>query len=385
MTFHVNLYSNIASHYRKWLWTKLLCAKGVHLNIFYGDKGDTGIDEIDFSDPEFYQYKNRIKRIKNYWLSKKAVIWQKGVVSSCTKDQIDSAIFVGDMYCISTWIASIICRIRKIQVVFWGHGLYGSEGKLKLFVRKTFYQLAHKHLLYERKAKKLMIKQNFKKDDLYIVFNSLDYDTHCNLRSQFQNLTKADVFPFFVDPSLPVIVFIGRLTKVKKLKLLLEAAIQLNSESKNVNLVIIGDGPERVFLEKLAKDGLDEEWVYFTGSCYEEEIISRYVSKAELCVSPGNVGLTAIHSLSLGTPVATHNNMNNQMPEAEAITDGVNGFFFNENDVNDLKDKIQTWLTNKKDRAELRERCFKIIDQFYNPYYQLSTFNRLFNNKKPEI
>ena len=44
-------------------------------------------------------------------------------------------------------------------------------------------------------------------------------------------------------------------------------------------------------------------------------------------VSPGNVGLTAIHSLSYGTPVLTHNNFNNQMPEVESIQPGFNGYF----------------------------------------------------------
>ena len=37
------------------------------------------------------------------------------------------------------------------------------------------------------------------------------------------------------------------------------------------------------------------------------KIISKYLYYADICVSPGNVGLTAIHSLTYGTPVNSQN------------------------------------------------------------------------------
>ena len=49
-------------------------------------------------------------------------------------------------------------------------------------------------------------------------------------------------------------------------------------------------------------------------------------------VSPGNTGLNAVHALSYGTPVATHNNFNKQMPEAAVVEDQITGFLFNENE-----------------------------------------------------
>ena len=49
---------------------------------------------------------------------------------------------------------------------------------------------------------------------------------------------------------------------------------------------------------------------------------------SDLTVSPGNIGLTAIHSLSYGTPVCSHSNFNNQMPESEAIINFEKWFFF---------------------------------------------------------
>ena len=133
------------------------------------------------------------------------------------------------------------------------------------------------------------------------------------------------------------------------------------------------------------ENGLKKDWLHFTGACYDEEEIGRYLFVSDLCVSPGNVGLTAIHSLSLGTPVCTHSNMKDQMPEAEAITDGYNGILFEENNVQDLTLKIETWLKTNTDRVKIREQCYEIIDKYYNPTYQMSVINRLINNQPPEI
>ena len=64
------------------------------------------------------------------------------------------------MTIISTWIASFILRLRGVKVLFWGHGIYGNESLPKLLLRKIFLSLATHNLVYEERAKKLMIKLN---------------------------------------------------------------------------------------------------------------------------------------------------------------------------------------------------------------------------------
>ena len=87
-------------------------------------------------------------------------------------------------------------------------------------------------------------------------------------------------------------------------------------------------------------------------------------------VSPGNTGLNAVHALSYGTPVGTHNYFNKQMPEAAIIEDQQTGFFFNENDIDDLSLKIDFGLS-KFDFNLTRAERRRIIDEKYNPEYQI--------------
>ena len=106
----------------------------------------------------------------------KHLVFQLGVIRRCILNNTVNNIFLGYSKIISTWISIIISKIKGSNVILWTHGIYGNEGKLKLFVRKIFYRLADKLILYERRAKVKMIELGFDKNNLYVIFNSLNYE-----------------------------------------------------------------------------------------------------------------------------------------------------------------------------------------------------------------
>lgn len=375
--------TNIASLYRKSQWGLLLKNPNLDYHFYYGDNSSLGIKTINETEKPFLAHQNQLHKIRNLWIAKKYLIWQIGVISICMRTNAKMVILLGDFVTLSNWIATIVCRLRGVMVVHRGHGMYGDEKGLKLFLRKNYYKLANAHLLYERRAKKIMIEHGFKKEKLHIIFNSLDYGAHKKARERLTQYSKTNIYPFFKKSNLPTLIFVGRLTKVKKLDLLIEAVSHIQNSGIEINLLLVGDGPERANLETLSQQ-LTKNSIHFYGPCYDDRAIESLMGCADLCVSPGNVGLTAIHSLSYGTPVVTHNNYHNQMPESESIIDKRTGMFFEENNVGDLADKIKVWLASKKDRESLREECYKIIDQYYNPYYQVQVIENLVH-KNPAL
>ena len=183
---------------------------------------------------------------------------------------------------------------------------------------------------------------------------------------------------FFKNPKLKTILFLGRLTSVKKIDLLIKSVNKLNSKRVSFNLLIIGEGPQKNLLKKISKKGLEKGWIYFYGKTYNESVLSKLIYSSDLMVSPGNTGLNAVHALSYGTPVGTHNNFNNQMPEAGIIEDKRTGFFFNENDSDDLLLKIDLWFSRfniNLNRAERR----KMINEKYNSNYQIKEIQKALN------
>ena len=130
-------------------------------------------------------------------------------------------------------------------------------------------------------------------------------------------------------------------------------------------------------LISLADHLLNSKNFNFFGEVYDESTLSELIYNSDICISPGNIGLTAIHCLSYGTPVVSHSNFDNQMPEVESIIVNENGFLFKENDENDLANKILYWLNKKKIK---RENVRNIINEKYNPYYQKKIIDQLILN-----
>ena len=142
-------------------------------------------------------------------------------------------------------------------------------------------------------------------------------------------------------------------------------------------MLIIGDGEERQNLEKMTSQEMVRGTFHFTNAIYDPITLANMLYHSDLCVSPGNIGLMAIHALSYGTPVCTHSNFNNQMPEAEAIIEGENGFFFEEDSIESLISGISKWFEN--DNIPNKSKIRNIVDQFYNPSYQYEVFKNVVN------
>lgn len=365
-------FTNIFPHYRLAIWKSLLNSNNFDLEIFFSQKNPIGIhtpklQEV-FNDREISQ----LHFIKNYWIRNKVLIWQSKIVKTALFSEFDYLLLLGEMSILSSWISIFIAKLRGKKILLWTHGIYGNESSLKKYFRLLFLKQSDVIFLYENRAKSLLLQNGFQENSLAVVYNSLNYELFEKLYRRLLNTKKKEFITFFKDNSLPTIIFIGRLTKIKQLPILIEALKFSNYANSRYNLLIVGSGKYKKYLENTYKSFIDKGWLHFYGDCFDDNKTSELIYHSDLCVSPGNIGLTAIHSLSYGTPVASHNNLNNQMPEVEAIIDGENGFLFEENNSDDLANKIDNWFLNNSnpDKDVIR----KIIIDKYNPKYQMRIF-----------
>ena len=296
--------------------------------------------------------------------------FQKGVLRLVRKKEYSTYFMLGDVYCLSTWFLAIVlkCFYPRKRVYFWSHGWYGKEGVVKKYLKKMFFKLVDGTFLYGNYAKDLMLKEGFRADRLFVIHNSLDYERQLRLRGE---LRETGVFQRHFGNDCRNLIFIGRLTVVKRLDLLIEALKMLNDREARYNLTLIGDGVQKEKLQELVARYNLEGNVWFYGACYDDKVNAELIYNADLCVSPGNVGLTAMHVMVFGTPVATHDNFPYQMPEFEAIHEGETGTFFKYNDVGAMVDRINLWFSSCRDREKVRQACFCEIDRYWTPQYQM--------------
>lgn len=349
-------------HYRKGVILKLVDSD-VNEYYFFGQSGDyEGIRHLELDGKWNYSS----ARFKSMW----GMTWQSASVWVACSRKFDAIVYLGNPNFISAWVGAALARLLGKKVLFWTHGWLLKEKWFKARLRNLFLSLAHKVLVYNERARHLGIASGFPAERIVVIYNSLDYDTATQVYEAIER-GEASVNPrnFFSEPSWPLLICTARLTRLCRFDLLIEAAHQLTRRGLSVNILLIGDGPERAALECFARDkGLP---VHFFGACYSEAILGSLIHGADLTVSPGKVGLTAMHSLMYGTPVVTHSQMDDQMPEVEAIVDGLTGTFFRRGDVEDLARVIDGWLTAAPNRAEIRAACRRTITEKWNPANQV--------------
>lgn len=357
-----NIY-NFAAHYRQGIF-KLM--DDTFDCVWYFGKQNQDIKKMDYSI-----FKGAITEVETNTLG--GLTFQRGILQLLWK--YDRFLMLGDSRSFSTWLFLILAKFfpRK-KVYLWSHGFYGKESPLQDFIKKNIFKLADGIFLYNNYAREMMIAKGFAPHKLSVIHNSLDYDHQLSIRNK---ITASDIYQVHFKNNNPNLIFIGRLTKVKKLDMLLDAVKLLSNQGQAYNVTFVGDGTERAVLEQKTKDLDLENNVWFYGACYDEQTNAGLIYNADLCVAPGNVGLTAMHAMVFGTPVLTHNDFKWQMPEFEAVVPGKTGYFFIRNDVEDLAATINKWFSAEGyDRQSVRKVCFNEIDTSWNPYFQLEVLKK---------
>lgn len=349
---------NFAQHYRTDIFEAL--DNKLNIDFVFGDK------YLDVKKMDYSSLQNSVKEVRNITFG--PFMWQASTIKYAFKDY-DAFILLGAYLCVTTWIIAIIARLRRKKVYFWTHGWYGNEGFIKTIIKKAYHSLATKNFLYGDYAKNLMIEQGFQPDRLVTIHNSLSYDKQVERRKM---LSLNNLYQKHFGNNDPVVIFVGRLTPVKRLDILQKAQAICKDMRFNFNIVFIGEGQEKKKLEQYALEKELYERTWFYGACYDEAALSCLIYNADLCVAPGNIGLTAMHAMVYGCPCLTHNDFKWQMPEFESIVEGQTGAFFERGNVESLADSIIKWFEQQGHRREVvRQACFKEIDNNWNPHKQI--------------
>jgi glycosyltransferase involved in cell wall biosynthesis len=315
-----------------------------------------------------YDFKPGINVVRTNSFSWRHFNVQTNIFNGLLRNKISHCIFLGNPWFLSYWILTPILRLLGRKVYFWSHGwITQREPRLRGTVKHLFFRLPHALLLYGRRSKEIGISRGFSPERMYVINNSLDYSAQKKLFESLARSSQTELRNEFQVPlDRKVIICTARVTQKCRFDLLMHAANKLRSRNLEVFLLIVGDGPEKEALSALAISlGLAH---MFWGACYDEAMIAKLYKASDLTVSPGKVGLTAMHSMAYGTPVISHDNFDHQMPEYESIVPGVTGNFFAEHSSEDLARAILEWFDGHPVKPE--RECIERIEAEFTPSFQ---------------
>jgi len=148
-----------------------------------------------------------------------------------------------------------------------------------------------------------------------------------------------------------VIVTVCRLVERKGVDLTLKAIAALLSRHPDIKYLIVGDGPKRRSLERLAQDlGLADQ-VIFTGLVAEAELVAHY-NLASMFVMPSRflsddasvegLGLVYLEAMACSVPVIA--GRSGGVPDI--VLDGKNGLLIDPGSLGELTAAIDTLITD---------------------------------------
>ncbi len=147
-------------------------------------------------------------------------------------------------------------------------------------------------------------------------------------------------------------LIISTLTPYKKIDL----AIQLFNKIQR-RLIIIGDGPQRKFLESIAGDAID-----FLGF-KDDATVAEYLRNCRCLIFPGeeDFGITPIEAMASGKPVLAFN----EGGVRESVIAGVTGEFFNEPAVASMEDGLARLMKSSYSPLACRRQAQKFGKEIF--------------------
>ncbi len=254
----------------------------------------------------------------------------------------------------STWLAALYCRLhkkRKTKIILWGHGApvankSGWRGKLAYHLKTWLINSVDGYLCYTEKDKGYLDKLNLN-TPVFSAGNNTDI-------SQAQKLRKAPE-----KKSIRNLLFIGRLTKDKKVPQLIHLFKEL--KTPNLHLNIIGDGSEMPAVQLAAEHVKN---VHITGAIYGADELAEYYNNAELFITLGAVGLGVNESIAYGLPVLCYKESltgPHHHPEIAYIEEGVTGWQVAPHSKDAMLEKLNE-LLGQPTKANMYESVISYAD-----------------------
>ena len=279
-------------------------------------------------------------------------------VAAAVEDFSPNIIHVHHAFPLS-WAARVIKSLYQIPYII---SIHGSELPT-LQKDKRYLALSGDAL---RRARRIVPNSFWTKDWLFKVFGDEFRSLvrvipgGVDLRKFNPNLDTKELDEKFNLKDKKVVLFAGKLTVYKGVRYLIQGAKKINAE-----VVIVGEGPEREFLEKRTRE-LNLKNVHFIGYVAEGDELRRFYNRADVFVAPSvwdePLGLVILEAMSCKTPVVVTRKGGIPL----AVKDGVNGYFVRPRNASEIAQKVNLLLVDEEKRKKMGENARKIVEQKFS-------------------
>ena len=190
------------------------------------------------------------------------------------------------------------------------------------------------------------------KKDIKVIHNFIDF-------SRFRKTNKDHFRKAIAPEGEKILVHISNFRKVKRVEDVIHIFERVSKRTKS-KLLLIGDGPERKYMEELCRSLHLCEEIRFLG---KQEAVEELLAIADLFVLPSeneSFGLAALEAMACEVPVISSNA--GGIPEVNI--DGVTGYMCEVGDVDGMAARCIELLEDEESLAVFRKNAFKQAQRF---------------------
>lgn len=240
--------------------------------------------------------------------------------------------------------SALIITLHEVWNNYWYQYL-GKAGVFGKLTEKLMVNLTDKIITVSGKTKEDLRKLKPSESSV-IIPNGID----------FEQISRIDPAQEKSD-----IIFAGRLIKEKNVDFLIKSLVLVKQVFSDVRCLIIGDGPEKGYLESLRDDLHLNENVKFKGFLENYEDIISYLKSSQIFVLPSTregFGIVALEANACGLPVIVVDHPMNAAKDL--IRNGDNGFIC-EISEEIMAEKIIAGINGKE---KMKDSCVEFASMY---------------------
>ena len=258
-----------------------------------------------------------------------------------------------------------ILFVSMMPVVAWlGLKLSGQSSSTKLVVSVQGFPINNlfRRLLWRKvfKDSEDVIAESESLKDKIIDMTGLNKNLSYIYNPHFENQNDFEEKSNFIEKDYDYILGLGRLTKQKNFRLLINAFSNLKNIN-NLHLLIIGDGEEKVMLEQLSDRLNLSSKIKFLGEINNP---LGYIKNAKILVIPSlweGLPRVAVEAQALKTPIISSCEEGGL---GEILMNGSAGQITSINDPMDMKSAIEKYLKDENFAKEHVDLAFDNLMRF---------------------
>lgn len=237
-------------------------------------------------------------------------------------------------------------KLASSKIIWWDAGRRkGSTPNILRRLADPLINFLMRHtdacLAYSSLAKDYMINVGVPDNKVTVAYNTIDTDL-LDKKIPANRDIAGQLFGSLHLTYGKVLIYVGGLEKRKRVEDLISAFELLFQNDQSLTLLVIGDGPHKTELEKLAEQKHLSR-ILFLGKKIED--VGAYLMMSTVFVLPNEGGLGIVEAMAHSVPVVV---TSADGTELDLVEDGVNGFLVQEGNIEHLASAISEIIYDRK-------------------------------------